>query len=1747
MAAPAFAAKQVVSAFGSTSGSPALGGTFASVGGTAVYNATGDVYVADSGNNRIEQFSASGSFLRVWGQDVDSSVAGTNFEICTVAANCKTGITTASTGGAMSAPQGVAVDQANGNVYVTDQGFKRVDEFSATGAFIRAFGQGVVASGPDNADAKSAKQTITIAGASGGTFTLSFRGKTTAAIPWNATATELKAALEAISTIGPGSVVVSGGPGGTTALTITFAGGLANTAVPAMAADNTELTPGGATATVTTEAGQTGFEICNTTDVCTAGTATGGGGGFGATMGYPAVAPPGAPNAGDVSVADTANLRVQEFTSSGVFVRAFGNDVVNFGTDNNSAANEVQKVTVIATSGTFTLSFGGGTTSALPYNAIPSQIEAALNALSTIGGAGGRVAVSGGPGDATGSTPYSITFGGSLAGADVAQITIVTTGLGAPVGTQLSCVAGPSTAKTLSYQWLRNGAPIGGATTANYATVAADEGRSIQCQTFAINENAGSTTVGTTSQVTSPYPGTAPPVATAAPAATVKSGTLTVAGAGGAVLGCSNGTWTGAPGFGFQWYLNGVALSGNGATTNEYTVQSADLVKAGSFQCVVTGTNVGGAAARASANLNSAPAPSPAAPAASATVTSSPTSTTSTTTPGAPAYEVCLPTNDTCKTGVAGTGVGQFGAGSPTRVALDSSGQTYAIDKGNGRLFKFNLAATSASIFSPSLVSGVPGLFGSISGVPTDVAADASNDSVYIVKPNAEGTQSTVLQFDSSANLVDTHGLGGTLTSINGLALAPSGAGNIYLSTTSAKQQVLALNTPVPPTPAFASISGATATTATFNGTVNPNGYLTGYHYEYSGDGVNWTKVSASDVSAGGGSSPEPSVQTVTGLDPNREYEARLVATKAFNPPTVSAVKFFNTLPTKPTVTTPTVSYLDHHSTAATLTATVNANNSATTYHFELGADTSYGTDLPVGGIKVFGIGVRTVSEQATGLQAGSTYHARLVAVNAQGESDSSDLVFTVPASGNPDGREYELVSPADDLHYDVRPIWEPLGAVYKPEAYGAKYVSEDGQKVAFRLGQNGTLPGMLPDGEKPDVIISTRSPEGWSWEAPWGAVTGCGGSTVSGVVLFGLSVDGVHSLLAPGCQADAETVSPRDDEGNPLTQQPSTNGSGAPSPGPLFRFDSATGSSQLITGQFNVSGPVIRSDGDHNQLWGGSPDLSTIYFSSGAPLTPDATADLGDKPLQANGYLYRWANGVTTLISKSSSGVAQDLGLPASDRPNSVSVAGDAVTFSTTVTMDAGDTNGVADVYQVRGGQTTWASKSAFTGSAQVAASRTFEGASEDGTELFFSTTEKMIGDGVATGDLDTVGDIYLYDENASAGERLTRVSVADPSCAQAPGVCNDNLSNSGATNASTAKFSTVSDDGSHVFFITGDVLNPTDTDGQQSLYVRDVVTGTTTYIAPAGAGATSATTGTDAGTVTRASLVYSESKPSKMNNFSLRPIAVNRTGTTAAFLLASNTSLPAGRGGLDSDNARDLYIWKEGGGIRRVREGTGADDNTITVPSVGCNVMQISQNAPDVSASPGCRAMTADGATIYFQTTDSLVPEDKNENAASLGSMSCYNGTERQEIVKGCDVYEVDSGTGEVHLLSSGDPGSSASYYDNSASGVDVFFLTGETLDASRDRDGGSVDIYDAKLGGGFAPPQDSECDPSLEGGCQGVGGALPQQSEIVTSGSGPENARPIHRKHRRHHKVHHRKKRHRHHGSSSRTMRDAQGGNR
>jgi sugar lactone lactonase YvrE len=96
-------------------------------GGIAV-DKSGNVYVADTWNHRVEKFDSTGKFVSAWGSFVNLSDAA--------------GAADSDRNNKFFGPRGIAIGP-DGNVYVTDTGNKRVSIFSANGTFVREISSGV--------------------------------------------------------------------------------------------------------------------------------------------------------------------------------------------------------------------------------------------------------------------------------------------------------------------------------------------------------------------------------------------------------------------------------------------------------------------------------------------------------------------------------------------------------------------------------------------------------------------------------------------------------------------------------------------------------------------------------------------------------------------------------------------------------------------------------------------------------------------------------------------------------------------------------------------------------------------------------------------------------------------------------------------------------------------------------------------------------------------------------------------------------------------------------------------------------------------------------------------------------------------------------------------------------------------------------------------------------------------------------------------------------------------------------------------------------------------------------------------------------------------------------------------------------------------------------------------------------------------------------------------------------------------
>lgn len=178
-------------------------------------------------------------------------------------------------------------------------------------------------------------------------------------------------------------------------------------------------------------------------------------------------------------------------------------------------------------------------------------------------------------------------------------------------------------------------------------------------------------------------------------------------------------------------------------------------------------------------------------------------------------------------------------------------------------------------------------------------------------------------------------------------------------------------------------------TSATLHGTVNPEGQSSTYYFEY-GTTTSYGSRTAT-ASAGAGSADVSVTNAVVSLAPNTTYHYRLVASNASGTALGADVSFKTPKPPAPVVVSRPATNVGQSS--ATLNGTVNPEGQATSYVFQYGTSSAYGSQTPSVSA---GSGTKTVAVSAGigALAPNTTYHYRLAATNVNGTSYSHDFSF---------------------------------------------------------------------------------------------------------------------------------------------------------------------------------------------------------------------------------------------------------------------------------------------------------------------------------------------------------------------------------------------------------------------------------------------------------------------------------------------------------------------------------------------------------------------------------------------------------------------------------------------------------------------------------------------------------------------------------------------------------------------------------
>ena len=331
------------------------------------------------------------------------------------------------------------------------------------------------------------------------------------------------------------------------------------------------------------------------------------------------------------------------------------------------------------------------------------------------------------------------------------------------------------------------------------------------------------------------------------------------------------------------------------------------------------------------------------------------------------------------------TGSPDGGFACPTGLAVDPTHHVYVLDpcKGTGRVDRYSATgAWEATVDDGSR------------GTPQAVATDPKTGEVYVAEAGPSGLLITNFSAEGTGVIYTIPAT--NIAAISSLAVGPDGTVYAFDVANSVVDRFTSF---VGPTVTTAAAGELAPTTATFNGTIDPGGIASKYHYEYGLDTTYGSSTAPIDAGEGSGAIEAPG--PVTGLVPNTTYHYRIVGTNASGPivgadetlTTAAAPPHVDGSPTFVTTITPT---------GARVHATVNPEHSLTSFRIEYGTSTAYGSSTPEGGAEVGEQSTdQAVATNLTGLEPGTLYHYRVSAQDGvEGPQTGADgTFFTAPAA----------------------------------------------------------------------------------------------------------------------------------------------------------------------------------------------------------------------------------------------------------------------------------------------------------------------------------------------------------------------------------------------------------------------------------------------------------------------------------------------------------------------------------------------------------------------------------------------------------------------------------------------------------------------------------------------------------------------------------------------------------------------------
>ncbi|HEX6152226.1 MAG TPA: hypothetical protein VFZ19_01770 [Solirubrobacterales bacterium] len=776
-------------------------------------------------------------------------------------------------------------------------------------------------------------------------------------------------------------------------------------------------------------------------------------------------------------------------------------------------------------------------------------------------------------------------------------------------------------------------------------------------------------------------------------------------------------------------------------------------------------------------------------------------------------------------------------------------------------------------------------------------------------------------------------------------------------------------------------------------------------------------------------------------------------------------------------------SVLDVTADSARLRAWVDPNTAATTYRFEYGLEdcaVSACTTVPAAGASA-GDGEQPVevSHSIFGLQPDTTYYYRVLAKNPLGPTVVGPTrTFTTQSLGIGfeliDSRVWELVSPPDKR-----------GAELKGIKGGLIRAASDGQGLAY-LSLGTIEPG--PQGNRaPEFsnVLARRGPDGWRSRDL--------SSPNREVIPFGSEAEGELKFFNPDLSRGV--VMPRGS--TPLSPQASER---TPY---LWQDGEPPTYTPLLTGKEGFAnvppgtefgGPPENTLGVVQPI-GATPSLSHVVLRSelSVPLV------VGFPPPEPQPLsLYLWREGQLQPISVlpedegGSMSSQPELGSGRTTLQNAISADGSRV-FWGRVLQSEGPALYMRDTVA----EETVRLDVVDGGTGAGAPFPLFQGASADGTVVFFKDVRKLTPDASPTG-------FDLYRCEIPAGSPAEGCATLTNLSAPLPG--------SGESAEILGMASGLSEDGTRIYFTARGVL-----DTAPNQYGESAQAGAPNlYLWEEGEG-------------TRFVATLDEEDQATWGQ---------RGASNAAFGEASKLGAAVSPGGryFVFMSQRDLsgYVNLEATTGEPVQEVFRYDAVADSLECLSCNPSGAAPEGEEPENRPlinplgqytGVQAAAAlpggfknelhystyrtrvalDNGRVFFNAFDSLVPVDSN------GEWDVYQW--EPTGVGGCgpssdDAATVGAAGGCVSLLSSGTAEEEAGFLDASVSGDDVFFLTPARLSAIDVDD--ELDVYDARVGGIAATVEshpDCQGETCRSGAAVRPGGAIPGSATFV----GPGNVKP------------------------------------